>query len=435
MRRWFIAIVIFLLIIAGAWFALRKKPLKRPVFKTVAAKVGPLRVTVESTGSVQSNLDVPIKCQASGEIIKLPYDISDYVKKGAVIVQIDPKLEKWAVESAQASLSAAEAGLEQAKENVLIAQSNLITTRQQDLANLANAQVAARNAATAAHRDQVLLQEKLGSQATYDTAQTASEKAADDLATARIAIEQLKAEAMNIKYLQQAVTLAQASVDDDRVRRDEAREQYSYTTVKAPISGVVSARTAQVGQVISSAITNVGGGDTAMTISDLSRIFVMASVDESDIGNVKLGQAVQITADAYPGVLFRGKVVQIGVTGQSVSNVVTFNVKIEVLGKNKSLLKPTMTANTRIICAYKKSVLQVPFEAVATKGRRHYVFVSTGGHLHPQKVAVGLTNGEQWQITAGLKAGQQVVAHASTGQGIWSKGATVITPHGHGPGR
>ncbi len=426
MRRWIIAIVVLLLVVGGAWLFLHKKPLKRRPYKTVAAKVGPLRVTVESTGSVQSNLDVPIKCQASGEIVDLPYDISDYVKKGAVIVKIDPKLEKWGVENAQANLSAAQAGLQQARENVLIAQANLITTRQQDEANLADARVAARNAATEAHRDQVLLREKLGSQAAYDTAQTASEKAADDLATARIAVEQLKVAAMNIKYLQQAVKLAHTRVDADSVSLEEAQEEYSYTTVRAPISGYISARTAQVGQVIASAITNVGGGDTALTISDLSRIFVMASVDESDIGNVKLGQAVHITADAYPGVLFRGKVVQIGVTGQSVSNVVTFNVKIEVLGKNKNLLKPTMTANTRIICAYLKSALQVPFEAVATRGARHFVFVSVGGKLHRQNVSVGLTNGEEWQITSGLKAGQLVVAHASAGQGIWSKGTTLL---------
>src|SRR6185369_13545868 len=82
-----------------------------------------------------------------------------------------------------------------------------------------------------------------------------------------------------------------------------------------------------------SALTNVGGGTTIMTVSDVSRIFIIASVDEAEIGKVKVGQPVNITADAFPNRRFYGVVTRIDEKGVNVSNVVTYGVDIEVLGE------------------------------------------------------------------------------------------------------
>ena len=95
----------------------------------------------------------------------------------------------------------------------------------------------------------------------------------------------------------------------------------------------------------------------------MSHIFVLASVDESDIGGVKVGQKVNITADAFPGKTFTGSVVRIATQGVNVSNVVTFEVKIEVISADKNLLKPQMTANVQVIEASKSNVVMIPMMA------------------------------------------------------------------------
>src|SRR5262249_12618539 len=151
-----------------------------------------------------------------------------------------------------------------------------------------------------------------------------------------------------LEVRRQDIKLSEAQLRSDQVALANARQQLTYTKVTAPMDGVVAALNVQIGTIISSGITNVGGGTTILSLSDLSHIFVLASVDESEIGSVAIDQQAVITVDAFPGRRFRGKVVRIATRGVNVSNVVTFEVKIEVLGENKTLLKPEMTANVQI---------------------------------------------------------------------------------------
>src|SRR5207247_967479 len=143
----------------------------------------------------------------------------------------------------------------------------------------------------------------------------------------------------------------------DQVALGIAQQHLDDTKVLAPMDGVVAARTVQIGQIIASAISNVGGGTTVMTLSDLSHVFSMASVDESEIGKVQKGQSVTVTADAHRGRRFRGVVTRIATRGVNVSNVVTFEVQIEITDAKKALLKPEMTTNVEIIAAEKESAL------------------------------------------------------------------------------
>jgi HlyD family secretion protein len=175
------------------------------------------------------------------------------------------------------------------------------------------------------------------------------------------------------------------------------------------MDGVVSALNIQKGNIISSGITNVGGGTTIMTLSDLSRIFILASVDESDIGHVALDQDVNITADAYAGRTFKGKVVRIATKGVNVSNVVTFEVKIEVLDDAKRLLKQEMTANVQIVAAQRDDVVLVPAQAVSRKqGEVHATVVTESGRTEERTVKLGLNDGDNWEVLEGLKEGEVV---------------------------
>jgi HlyD family secretion protein len=176
-----------------------------------------------------------------------------------------------------------------------------------------------------------------------------------------------------------------------------------------------------MGTIISSAISNVGGGTSVMTVSDMSHIFVLASVDESDIGGVARGQDVDITADAFPSKHFSGKVVRIATQGVNVSNVVTFEVKIEVTSDNKSLLKPQMTANAQIIESSKHNVVAVPMTAVIRKQHKTFVtVVKPDGSNEDREVQLGISDGDNQEITTGLTGGEQILVHKTDSNSAWS---------------
>jgi multidrug efflux pump subunit AcrA (membrane-fusion protein) len=196
----------------------------------------------------------------------------------------------------------------------------------------------------------------------------------------------------------------------------------------------------QIGQIISSGISNVGGGTTTMILSDLSRIFVLASVDESDIGRVQVGQSAIITADAFPGKEFEGRVLRIATQGVNLNNVVTFEVKIEVIGKNKSLLKPEMTTNVIIIIEQKDDVLLIPSEAVLRKAGGYVAEVMKDGVKEERKVRGGINDLTMLEIVDGLSEGEVVVIRKDTSENRWSgrsqssqRSSPLLGPSRRGP--
>ena len=383
-------------------------------------KQGPIRVTVSCTGQVVSNLDVEIKCKASGEVVKLPFDISDQVKKGDLLVELDPVDEQRKVRQAKVSLASSQARVMQSKVNLQIAEKNLKVERKTAKSALKSAEARARDARAKAERMKKLLEKKLASQEDKDTAETASILAEVDLENAQIRMEELAIKEQELEIKRQDVKLAEAQMETNEIDLSLSEQRLKDTKVFSPIDGVVSERNVQSGQIISSGISNVGGGTLVMVLSDLTRLFILASVDESDIGKVVLGQKVNITADAFPGQGFFGKIERIATKGINVSNVVTFEVKIEVQGKNKSLLKPEMTANVDIIVVEKEGVLLVPGEAILRKKNEHFVRVKKNdGSLEERPVQLGISDGVVTEITNGLNQGDTVVYRKGEAQSRW----------------
>jgi HlyD family secretion protein len=146
-------------------------------------------------------------------------------------------------------------------------------------------------------------------------------------------------------------------------------------------------------------------------------------VDESDIGKVKLDQTATVTADAYPDKKFKGKVVRIATKGVNLSNVVTFEVKIEITGEGKALLKPEMTVNIEeILIAEKSGVLLVPSEAILRKGHGKQVatLVKEGAENEDVTVETGITDGTKTEIVTGLTEGQTVLVHKGASETKWA---------------
>jgi len=390
--------------------------------RTVRIERGTIRTVVSSTGRVVANLDVEIKCKASGEVVRLPFDVSDVVKKGDLLLELDPVDETRSVRRAETALGASKARLVQAQKNLDIAVRGLATAKQRARASLRGAEARAKDARTKAERMRQLLAKRLCSQEDCDTAETAAVQAAADLEGAKIRIEELATEEMALELRHQDVRLAEAQVELDRIAVENARQRLADTKVVAPIDGIVADRQVQIGQIISSGISNVGGGTTVLTLSDLSRLYVLASVDESDVGQVEVDMPVEITADAFQGTSFRGKVVRIAARGKDVSNVVTFEVKIEVLGKEKTRLKPGMTANVKVVAASKENVLLVPTEAVMTDGELQVVLVKNGENPPEERpVRLGLSNGVHAEVTGGLKEGETVIVRPDDAESRWRR--------------
>ena len=423
MKKFFIFLILVAVIITGGYLWATKDmnaKTETPQWSTVKVEKGSIRTAVSCTGEVVSNLDVEIKCKASGKVIRLPFDISDRVKKGDLIVEIDPVDEQRKVNQAKVTLKSSQARLIQTKVTLQIAQRNLAIERKSAEASLKSALAAAKDARAKADRVKKLFKRKIATQESTETAETIAIRAEVDLENARIRIEKLEITANELELKRQDIRLAKAQIETNKIDLSLADQRLKDTKVFSPIDGVVSERNVQSGQIISSGISNVGGGTLVMVLSDLTRLFILASVDESDIGKVNLGQKVILTADAFPGKRFFGKIERIATRGVNISNVVTFEVKIEVQGRDKQLLKPEMTANVDIIVADKAGVLIVPSEAVLRKKGDYIVRVKMDdGRLENRRVKVGISDGVVTEITEGLNQGDTVTFRRGEARSRW----------------
>jgi RND family efflux transporter MFP subunit len=380
---------------------------------------GFLSVQVETAGRVVPQEEVEIKCKASGEVIKLPVDVSDIVKKGDLLVQIDPENEQRSVQRANITLAVTEAKYMQAKLNLQIAENNLKTETIRAKAELLSAEAKVNESRAKHERLKQLLDKKMASKEEVDTAHAAYYQALYNHESARARLKDLETEKVSIESKRQDLEIAEAQVKSDKLLLSDAEERLEDTTVIAPIDGVVAVRNIQVGTIIASGINNVGGGTTMMTLIDMSRIFVLAYVDESDIGRIKPGQRARITVDAYPEMTFPGEVVRVATKGVEESSVVTFEVKIEVKGRNRQFLKPEMTADVEVIAVEKDDVLLVPVTAIERRRGETFVSLYNSETTVVRQVTIGDSDGEFMEIVAGLNEGDVVSAGSGSMSSRW----------------
>lgn len=204
----------------------------------------------------------------------------------------------------------------------------------------------------------------------------------------------------------------------DRVR---AAKNLNYAQIYSPIDGIVVSREVEVGQTVVSSM-NVAN---LYVIADLDNMQVVGSVDEADIGQVKIGQHVTFTVDAYPDDVFDGTVTQVRINPTTTNNVVTYEVIVNTSNPEHKLL-PGMTANLSIYTLELNDVLAVPVKALKFEPQQsaggenapspvpsktksdNFVWVLRDNKLIQTPVSVGLSNGINMQITSGLKSGDKV---------------------------
>ncbi len=416
-------LILLLLVIAalgGGVYWYKNRAVEKPVEeKTAVAAISDIVEKVTASGTVDPNLDVEIKCKASGEIVELPVEVGDSVKKGQLLMRLDPEDEENSLKKAKANLRSAEAELRMAEKTLEVSQKNLVADRENSAAKVKSAETSYSDAKTKAKRNQELYAKALISKEEMETSLNGEATALAALEAAKSSALTLEAKERALEIDAQKIESARAAVENYTLALEQAQLKVKETSVYSPLDGVVTQRGVQKGQIISSATSNVGGGTTIMVVSDLGRIFVLASVDESDIGVVKAGQKAVIKADAYPKELFMGEVQRIAPRGTVNSNVVTFEVKIEIGSPNKNLLKPQMTTTSEIMTESRKNVVAVPSDCVYRSNGGEMVTVLTASGKEERAVKTGIGDGQNIQIVSGLSAGEKVLVQKAK-NGNWS---------------
>ena len=224
-----------------------------------------------------------------------------------------------------------------------------------------------------------------------------------------------------------AYVQAEQQVNTQRQTVKKAETNLGYATITSPIDGVVLSKEVEEGQTVASSFST----PTLFKIArDLTDMRVIADVDEADIGDVKEGQRVTFTVDAFPDDTFEGQVTQVRQEATTESNVVTYEVVISAPNDDLKL-KPGLTANVVIFTMEAKDVLAVPSKALRFTPReamlnsdetitdtdaKEKVWVKEGSNLKAVAVETGMTNGTLTQITKGLKPGTHVLTEVNAMQ-------------------
>lgn len=242
--------------------------------------------------------------------------------------------------------------------------------------------------------------------ANYKRYKTLFEKglvAADDFDNAKLSYTQAKEQVASAK---------------EEVQR--AQTNLGYATITSPIDGVVLSKSVEEGQTVAA---NFSTPELFTIAQDLTNMQVVADVDEADIGDVKEGERVTFTVDAYPDDTFEGEVKQVRQEATTTNNVVTYEVVISAPNADLKL-KPGLTANVTIYTAERKGVLSVPSKALRftpqkeTVGKMKIVDVANaknkvwtieGNSIVAHKVNIGMTDGTNTQIVGGIAEGTKVV--------------------------
>ena len=390
-KRWIIisivsAAVLALVIVGVA--ATRGGPKIDPT-KLAKVEKGDLAKSVVATGKVTPITKVEIKSKASGIVKKLDVDAGDKVRQGQILAELDKVEIEAQVNSARAQLLSSEANLKSAQADQKRLEVDALGV---DVPTLQRAYERATNMA----KDGVVSAQAL------DDAQRNYELAVNkrDVARAQLAVGKAK------------VAQAQADVEKSHAALKQFEEQYSYTTITAPIDGVVLSRDVEVGDAVSSILVLGSGATLVMTLGDTSEVYVKGKVDESDIGKVYLGQPARIRVETFKDKTFTGHVTKISPMGVEKDNVTTFEVRVSINNPGGEL-KAEMTANAEIVLDEHKNTLMIPEGAILYDKDKHasVQVPDPKGKDGMRKVAVniGISNGAKTEVLSGLKEGDQVV--------------------------
>ena len=337
-----LSLIVVAAVLAAAAFGVYRYTLSKsdqPAYRLAKVEKGPITAAVAATGTLNPVVSVLVGSQVSGQIKELLVDFNSVVKKDQVIARIDPESFDLRVRQAMADLEATKA-------TVLTQMAGVGAQR----AEVSRSEVNLADVKRDYERKQTLVEKGFVSTADRDRAQAVYNAAQEQLKTTRAQLAVAEAQAKNAAAVvkQREAQLAQARVDLDR------------TIIRAPVDGVVIKRSVEAGQTVAASLQAPELFQIAQNLRDMQ---VDASIDEADVGRVKVDQSATFSVDSFPGRTFSGKVMQVRKAALVVQNVVTYIVVISAANPDLHLL-PGMTANVRITTDQRDSVLKLPNAAL-----------------------------------------------------------------------
>lgn len=307
--------VLLVAVLGGGWYLWSKREQSADGgYRTETVQRGDIRVAISSTGTLSAISTVTVGSQVSGQITEVLVDFNDRVTKGQVLATIDSSTYQAQIEQGSAQIASAQASLRQA-------------------------QAGLRNAQLDYNRKADLGRQQLVSKSDVDLARSSLEQA------------------------QAQVNSAQAQIRQQTASTQTTRVNLQRTVIRSPVDGVVLTRTIEPGQTVAASLS----APELFTIAeDLAKMKIELAVDESDIGQVKVGQAVSFSADAFPERQFKGVVDQVRLSATTSNNVVTYPVVVTVDNSDGTLL-PGLTVNAEIEVSKRSNVLKLANAALRFK--------------------------------------------------------------------
>lgn len=349
-------IILLILLIGGGTtaFLLLSRKAGANDYITGKAERGNVEVSVSATGTVQAVITVLVGSQVSGTVQWLGADFNSDVKKGQIIARLDPAIFQAQVDNAKATVQNNQAAIVAAQTDIVNQQANVKAAQ----ANVEVNRVQRDDAFALVKRDQeikdvIATRDIEAAQAAANAAAARYEQAVAQVGQIQAGLAQAKAKLDQAKA---ALAQAQAQLTQQQANLD-------HSIIASPIDGVVVSRSVDVGQTVAASLQ----APTLFTIAnDLTKMQVLASIDEADVGQIKQGIQAHFTVDAYPGENFIGEISQLRLNAQATQNVVTYSAVIDVANPELKL-RPGMTANITIPVARRDNVLTVPNAALRFK--------------------------------------------------------------------
>ncbi|HET6434126.1 MAG TPA: efflux RND transporter periplasmic adaptor subunit [Xanthomonadaceae bacterium] len=314
LRTPLLAAIVLAVALAALWWWRGNTAGEQAGYRTTPVERGDIRVAISATGTLSAISTVTVGSQVSGQVTEVLVDFNDKVRRGQVIARIDPSTYEAQIDQGNAQVASAQAQLRQAE------------------ATLRNAELDYARKAELGTRQLV---------------------AKGDVDQARAARDQAQAQ----------VNAARAQIRQQQASTRTTRVNLERTVIRSPVDGVVLTRSVEPGQTVAASLQ----APELFTIAeDLSKMKIELAVDESDIGQVRAGQSVGFTADAFPDRRFRGTVEQVRLSATTTSNVVTYPVIVTVDNTDGTLL-PGLTVNAEIEVSKREGVLKVANAALRYK--------------------------------------------------------------------
>jgi HlyD family secretion protein len=311
MKKLILIVIVVLAVGAAAGAYYMRKGAVEPTVATLPLTRGDVAEIIQATGTLQAVETVDVGTQVSGVVQELYVDFNSIVKKGQVIARLDPSLIQTQIEQQEANVIRSEADLDRLKVSLADAQQKLERAKELSARNL-------------------------------------------------IAKTELEAAELNVKTQMSQIRSSEAGLNQARSQLNTQKVNLGHTVIRAPIDGIVISRNVDQGQTVAASMS---APTLFILAADLTKMQVLANIDESEVGRMRPGQPVTFRVDAYMAQTFTGTVEQVRLQPSTVQNVVTYQTVIAVPNPEYKLM-PGMTATVSVEIARRNNVLRVPNAAL-----------------------------------------------------------------------